>query len=417
MRPPRAKSAPGTREFVCLVALMMSLVAISIDAMLPALPAIGLELGAPRRNDVQLVITAVFAGLGVGQIVFGPLSDRIGRRGAILTGMVVFMAGCLVSIFASTFGAMIAGRVLQGIGVAAPRIVTIAMVRDRYQGRRMARLMSFAMSIFVLVPTVAPALGQAVLWLGSWRAIFGAILAVAAIAFAWFGLRQPETLPVDRRRPLSARAIGAAVVDVLRNRAALGYTLATGCVFAPFLAYLSTSQQIFQEAYRTGALFPLWFGVLSLAFGCASILNGRLVMRHGMRRLATTAAASVALVSLAAWMVALAFAGLPPFQLWVAYLLVVFFCIGLLFGNLNALAMRPLGHIAGVGAAVVASLTTFIGMPLGALVGLAFDGTMYAQIVAFAVFGAGTLGAMRWADGGGKRAAVSRFHGRREREG
>ena len=386
-----------TPEFVALVALLMSLVALSIDAMLPALPEIGRDLGAVRRNDAQFVITAVFLGLGLGQILFGPLSDRIGRRGGILAGLAVFMTGCLVSILAPTFGVMIAGRVLQGIGVAAPRIVAIAMVRDLYEGRRMARLMSFAMSVFILVPTIAPALGQGILWLGGWRAIFGTILAIAAIAMTWFALRQPETLPLARRRPFSPRDIGAAALEVLRTRAAIGYTLATACVFAPFIAYLSSSQQIFQDAYRTGALFPLWFGVLSLAFGCASLLNGRLVMKHGMRRLARVAAASVTLVSTVALALAFAFEGLPPFWLLMAYLLAAFFCIGLLFGNLNALAMEPLGHIAGVGAAVVASLTTIIGVPLGALIGQSFDGTMYAQIAAFAVFGAGTLAAMRWA--------------------
>ncbi|MDE2761158.1 MAG: multidrug effflux MFS transporter [Gemmatimonadota bacterium] len=408
MRRPGTGPALRSGEFVALIALLMSLVALSIDAMLPALQEIGHDLGATRPNDAQFVITAVFVGIGIGQILFGPLSDRIGRRRAILAGLVVFMAGCLVSILAPTFGAMIAGRVVQGIGVAAPRIVTVAMVRDQYEGRRMARLMSFAMSVFILVPIVAPALGQAVLWVGGWRAIFATILAVAMVALTWFGARQPETLPAARRRPFSPGIIGKAVLEVLRTRAALGYTLATTCVFAPFLAYLSSSRQIFQEAYQTGALFPLWFGVLSLSFGCASLLNGRLVMKHGMRRLARAAAASLTLVSVAAVALAFAFAGLPPFWLLMSYLLLAFFFVGLLFGNLNALAMRPLGHIAGVGAAVVASLTTFLGVPLGAMVGQSFDGTMYSLIGAFAVFGAGTVGAMWWGGGGwGRRRGCS----------
>ena len=398
----RTPTGPALRpaEFVPLIALLMSLVALAIDAMLPALPAIGRDLEAPRPNDVQFVITSLFLGLGLGQMLFGPLSDRIGRRPAIHAGLVLFMIGCLVSIFAPTFETMIVGRVLQGIGVAGPRIVTVALVRDQYEGRQMARLMSFAMAVFILVPTVAPALGQVILWLGSWRAIFTTFFAIAVIAFAWFALRQPETLPVERRRPFSVRAIGQAVGETLRIRAALGYTLATGFVFAPFVAYLSSAQQIFQEAYRTGALFPVYFGVLALAIGCASLLNGRLVVKHGMRRLSKAATVSIVLVSLVAWAGAFAFGGLPPLWLFMAYLLAVFLCIGLLFGNLNALAMEPLGHIAGVGAAVVASLATFISVPLGALVGQSFDGTIYAQIGAFAVFGAGTYAAMRWAEGG-----------------
>ena len=387
-------------EFVTLVALLMSLVALAIDAMLPALPAIGRDLGAPRPNDVQYVITSLFVGLGLGQMIFGPLSDRIGRKPAIHAGLALFMAGCLVSIFASTFEAMIVGRVLQGIGVAGPRIVTVALVRDQYEGRQMARLMSFALAVFILVPTVAPALGQGIQWLGGWRAIFGTFFAAAAIAFAWFGLRQPETLSPAHRRPFSAHAIGRAVVEVVSIRTALGYTLATGFVFAPFVAYLSSAQQIFQEAYRTGALFPVYFGVLALAIGGASLANGRLVVKHGMRRLSKAATVSIALISLVAWAGAFAFDGLPPLWLFMAYLLGVFLCIGLVFGNLNALAMEPLGHIAGVGAAVVASLSTFISVPLGALVGLSFDGTVHAQVGAFAVFGVGTFAAMRWAEGG-----------------
>ena len=170
---------------------------------------------------------------------------------------------------------------------------------------------------------------------------------------------------------------------------------------APFIAYLSSAQQIFQETYGTGALFPVYFGTLALSIGGASLVNGRLVMKHGMRRLSRAAAVSITLVSVVAWTMAFAFEGLPPLWLFMAYLLSVFLCVGLLFGNLNALAMEPLGHLAGVGAAVVTSLSIFISLPLGALVGQSFDGTMYAQIAAFAVFGAAALAAMKWAEGDG----------------
>jgi len=252
--------------------------------------------------------------------------------------------------------------------------------------------------VFILVPTVAPALGQGILWLGGWRAIFTTFFAIAAFAFAWVALRQPETLPASRRRPLSPRAIGGAVLEVLRIRPALGYTLASGCALAPFVGYLSSAQQIFQDAYGTGALFPVYFGVLALAIGVASLVNGRLVLKHGMRPLVTTATVAITLVSIVGWTLAFRFDGLPPLWLFMAYLLVVFFFFGLVFGNLNALAMGPLGHIAGVGAAVVAALSTFIALPLGAFVGQNFDGTMYAQIAAFAIFGTGAFAAIRWAE-------------------
>ena len=391
-------------EFVPLIALLMSLVALSTDAMLPALPMIGRDLGAPRPNDIQFVITSVFLGLGIGQMLFGPLSDRIGRKAAIHAGLALFMAGCVVSVFASTFDAMIAGRILQGIGVAGPRVVTMALVRDQYEGARMGRLMSMALAVFILVPTVAPALGQVIVWLSGWRAIFTTFLVIAAIAFAWLAIRQPETLPPERRRAFSPWTIGRSVIEIVRIRAALGYTLATGFVFAPFVAYLSTAQQVFQEAYDTGALFPAYFAVLALAAGGALLVNGRLVMRYGMRRLSAVSAGVLTLVSVGAWAGAFVFAGLPPLWLFMAYLMSVFVCVGFIFGNLSALAMEPLGHVAGAGAAVVSSLSTLISLPLGILVGQRFDGTMYALIGAFAIFGAATYTANVWARGASRRA-------------
>ena len=299
---------------------------------------------------------------------------------------------------------MIAGRVLQGIGVAGPRIVTMALVRDQYEGRLMAKLMSFAMAVFIMVPTIAPALGQGLLILGGWRAIFVTFLVIAAVVFAWFALRQPETLHADRRRPFSPRAIGQAVGEILRIRTALGYTIATGFVFTPFVAYLGSAPADLSGLLRDRRPLSLYFGVLALSFGVGSIVNGRLVMKYGMRRLSKGAAAAIALISLVACPVAFVFDGLPPFWLFMCYLLSVFVSVSLLFGNLNALAMEPLGHIAGIGAAVIASLATFISVPLGGLVGQGFDGTMYTLIGAFAVSGLATLSAMRWAEGGVKSA-------------
>ena len=392
-----AQARLRTGEFIPLVALLFSLVALSIDAMLPALPELGRDLGVARPNDVQYVITSLFLGLGLGQIFFGPLSDRIGRKPAIYAGLGVFMAGCIVSVWAPTFETMIAGRVLQGIGVAAPRIVTVALVRDQYEGRSMARIMSFAMAVFILVPAAAPALGLAVLRIAGWREIFVTFFLIAAVAFVWLLVRQPETLPPDRRRSFSPRAIGRAVREILGIRAAVGYTVATGFAFAPFVAYLSSAPQMFAQGYGVGDLFVMWFAVLALVIGVASIVNGRLVMRYGMRRLSTVAAGALALVSAIALLGLFPFDGLFPFWLFMAYFLFVFVCVGLLFGNLNALAMEPLGHVAGVGASVVASLATLISVPLGGFVGLSFDGTLYAQVGAFAVFGTGMLAAIRWA--------------------
>ena len=394
----------GTGEFIVLVALLFSLVALAIDAMLPALPEMGRDLGVARANDVQYVIISLFLGLGLGQVLFGPLSDRIGRKPAIFAGLAVFMAGCVVSVFAPTFETMIAGRVLQGIGVAGPRIVTVALVRDQYAGRPMARIMSFAMAVFILVPAVAPALGLLALKTAGWRAIFVGFFVIAAAAFAWLLVRQPETLPPARRRTLAPRALARSVREVLGTRAAVGYTVAAGFAFSPFVAYLSAAPQMFEDGYGIRDLFVLWFAVLALVIGAASIVNGRLVMRFGMRRLSAVGAGAIALGSSAAWIGLAPFDGLFPFWLFMAYFLFVFVFVGLLFGNLNALAMEPLGHIAGVGSAVVASLATLISVPLGGAVGQMFDGTLYAQVGSFAVFGFGMLAAIWWAGRAPRRA-------------
>ena len=312
MSPETNRPSLSTAESIPLIALLISLDALSADAMLPALSTIAQELGAARPNHAQFVITSLFLGLGIGQMLFGPLSDRIGRKPAIYTGLALFMTGCLVSLFASSFETMIAARVLQGIGVAAPHVVSMALVRDQYEGRLMARLMSLVLAVFVLVPTIAPALGQLIMLLSGWRAIFVAFLVLSTIALTWLAVRQPETLPAERRLPFSLRSIARAVAEIVKIRAAIGYTLASGLIFAPFVAYLSSAQQIFQQAYDTGALFPAYFASLALAIGIALLVNQRMVIRLEMHMLCKVASTLVAALSLAMWAGAFAFDGLPP---------------------------------------------------------------------------------------------------------
>lgn len=384
-------------EFVALIALMFSLVAMSIDGMLPALPAIGADLSVSDPNDTQLVVSSLFFGLAFGQLLAGPLSDSFGRKPIIYAGLFLFMGGCLLSIFAPSFRWMIVGRVLQGVGAAAPRIVTIALVRDQYEGRAMARVMSFALSVFILVPAVAPALGQGILFIAGWRAIFMTFLLIALMTSLWFALRQPETLPPGRRSVFSVSRISLAAREVCTTRGAIGHTLATGLIFAAFVGYLSSAQQIFQQMYGVGKLFPVYFAALALSIGAASVINGRLVIRHGMRKISITAVHALAALALVFLMVAWTLDGIPPLWLFMSFFLSMFFCVGLLFGNLNALSMEPLGHIAGVGAAVVGFVATFISVPIGAAIGQAYDGTVMALSVGFSLFGVGALAVMRWA--------------------
>jgi DHA1 family bicyclomycin/chloramphenicol resistance-like MFS transporter len=387
-------------EFVALMAMMTSLAALSIDTLLPALPEIGQTLHVQRTNDNQLVISLLFLGLAVGQILYGPISDSVGRKPAIYLGFALFVIGSLLSMLAVNFPMLLVGRVVQGVGAAGPRIVAMALVRDQYEGRLMARVMSFVSTVFILAPIVAPLIGQSILLVASWRAIFGIYLVMAVVACTWLALRQPETLPPHRRIPFSIERISRAIREILTHRAAFGYTLTAGLVAGAFIGYLNSAQQIFQEMYGLGQLFPLFFAALALSLGSASFTNARLVMRFGMRTLSLGALLTIGSLSLLFGAIALALAGQPPLWTLMVYLLISFFGVGILFGNLNSLAMVPLGHIAGVGAAVVGSLSTFISLLLGTFIGQSYNGTVLPLVGGFAILSAAALAMMRWADTG-----------------
>jgi DHA1 family bicyclomycin/chloramphenicol resistance-like MFS transporter len=258
--------------------------------------------------------------------------------------------------------------------------------------------MSFVMAIFIIVPIIAPAMGQGVLLIASWRAIFGVFLVMAVAVSFWFTIRQPETLPLERRIPLSPARVMSGFREVLTNRTALGYTMTAGLVFGAFIGYLSTAQQIFQVQYDLGKLFPLYFALLSIALGAASLANARLVMRYGMKPLSRWALTVMGLISVGFFGVSYLVAGHPPLWALVAYLLVVFFCEGILYGNMNALAMEPLGHIAGVGAAVVGALSLLVSLAGGTLIGQAYDGTILPLVAGFGGLGIVALVVMRWTE-------------------
>lgn len=372
-------------EFVALMASMISLVALCIDAMLPAMAQIGEALGAQRENDSQLIITVLFLGMALGQMLYGPMSDSTGRKPAIYLGYGFFVAGSLLCLFATSFTLMIAGRFLQGFGLAAPRIVTIAVIRDQYAGPAMARVMSFIMMVFILVPMVAPAIGQLILLLFNWRAIFAFILVSGLVTALWFMLRQPESLPAEKRAAFRLKRLRSAIVEVCTNRISIGYTIITGLIFSAFLGYLSSSQQIFQQQYGLGNQFPLYFALLASAIGFSSYINGRFVMRTGMRKPTLVALSSLTFLSILFYGVCFGSSGHPALWLVTAYFLAAFACIGTLFGNLNALAMQPLGHISGIGASVVGSLSMLISVPCGIYISHSYNGTLLPLIGGFSV--------------------------------
>ena len=386
-------------EFVALMAMMMALVALSIDSLLPALPEIAVSLNQEGSNDIQLIISMLFLGLAIGQMIYGTLSDFIGRKPAVYLGLLLFFLGCLISFFAEILPVMLAGRLLQGIGLAAPRIISIALIRDQYEGSVMAKVMSFVMSIFIIVPAIAPALGQGVLMFANWRFIFLLLSLVAVIILVWFMFRQPETLAAENRMPFSLTKIFKAIGQICSNRVALGYTIIAGFVASMFLGFLSSIQQVF-EVYGKAEIFAGGFAVLALFIGSASLLNAKIVVRKGMRFIVKVALSMLFTVSL----IYLILSSFSPLDFWVimVFFVISLFCVGLLFGNLNALAMEPLGHVAGIGSSLVGSLSTFISVPFGILIGLSFNGTAIPLIIGFLVFSLLSLGTIFWIGKAGK---------------
>ncbi|PHR60240.1 MAG: Bcr/CflA family drug resistance efflux transporter [Robiginitomaculum sp.] len=385
-------------EFCALMAFLISMVALSIDIMLPVIDVVGEELGAPDANSAQLIVIYLFIGLGFGQLIYGPVSDTVGRKPAILSGFVIFIIGTLISIFAKDFDTMLAGRFLQGLGAAAPRIVAMALIRDVYSGRAMAQVTSVIMGFFIIVPAIAPALGQGILMFAEWRMIFYVLLGQAFLCLLWFYTRQIETLRPEFRRSLSPIKMGAALWEIFNTRISFWYTIAAGIIFGAFIGYLITSPQIFEDIYGIKEKFPFYFGGLAIAIGCASIFNARLVMRLGMRRLCLTALSLQVTLSLVFFALALLNNGELSLFLFMVWAAGAFFMLGFLFGNFNAIAMEPLGHIAGIGSAFVGGVSTFISLTIARAIGAAYHENITPIIGGFALLGIISILIMKWAD-------------------
>ena len=382
----------GRVEFVALMAMLVATVAFSIDAMLPALPRIGQELTPQAMNRAQLVVAAFILGLGLGTFFTGPLSDSYGRKAVIFAGAGIYAAGALLAMAAPSLELLVASRILQGLGAAAARIVAIAIIRDLYAGREMARLVSFVMMVFTLVPAVAPLAGSGIIALTGWRGIFGSFILFAALTNLWLAARLPEPLPPTRRRPFRPAALWGAVREVLSFATVRLSILVQILCFTTLFASISSIQQIFGETFDRAAQFPYWFCMIALMAGSGSFVNASVVMRLGMRRLISLAL--VAQVGISATVLALFLIGLPPgidFAVYIAWQTTVFFQAALTLGNLNALAMEPLGHVAGMAASVIAGLATVGSVLLTVPVGLSFNGTpipLFTAVLACVLAGA-----------------------------
>ena len=375
----------GFVELVAFLAITMALNALAIDVVLPGLPALGADLGVHEDNRRQLVIVAYLIGMGASQLVQGPLADRIGRRPTLLLGLAIYSAAGLASALAPSFGVLIAARVAQGLGAGAPRVVAVSIARDRYRGPEMARVMSLVMMVFMVVPILAPTVGQAILLIAPWRWIFG-VLALAGIAIGvWTHLRLTETLAPAHRRPLSPRAIGRGFVEVARTRATLIPTLAMTFTAGALMAFVTSAQQIFQDTYGAGRGFTLLFAVIAVTMSVGSFANSRMVRVIGPAALARRALH--VLIAAATLQAALALTGHLPLGMFEGLQAIVMLCFGFTGSNLNAIAMEPMGHLAGTASSVIGAVTTIGGAVIGGAIGGMYDGTPVPLVIGTVLLG------------------------------
>jgi len=355
-------------EFVVLMAALMSIVALSIDAVLPALPMIGEYLSVADPSDNPKLITSIFLGLGIGQLIFGPLSDSFGRKPIVYAGFILFIIASIICITTKSFEIMLFGRVLQGIALASPRTMCIAMVRDSYEGDYMAKILSIVVMVFILVPIIAPTLGQFLMNHYDWKFIFTFNLIFGVLVVIWFWLRQPETLKDKYKIPYRLSIFKTGTIQFFKIRSAVIYTLLSGFITGSFMVYLSTSQQIFEKQYDLAEEFPLIFASLAISVGLATFFNSQLVVQFGMKRIVHIAMWSFIITSLV--FILIFYSGNnPSIEVLITFFSIQFFTIGFLFGNLRALAMEPMGHIAGIGSALNGFISTVMAVPIANYIG------------------------------------------------
>jgi len=375
----------GRREFIVLMAAMSALDAFSIDAMMPALEQISTDLGILVENQRQYIITSLFLGFSIGVLLYGFISDSTGRRKPVLAGMVIYSIASLMCIFADTLTVLLLGRALQGVGAAGPYVIAIAIVRDRFEGRDMAEIMSLIMMVFIGVPMIAPFVGQSIMLVTGWRSIFVALALYGLIVMFWFSLRQAETLPVGKRVNLSLATSWSQVKEILSEKQTVYYTISLSAISGAFIAYLSTAQQVFQNIYLLGTNFPLVIALLASFYGIACFANSRMVQIIGMAQLISTAQIGI-VVSSATYVLIIAFSPtLPALWIHIAYTGFVIFCFGFLFENLITLALEPMSHIAGSATSVITSISTLVGISLSTLIGAFLMDSAMPLVVGFLI--------------------------------
>ena len=377
-RTPAVSNPMSKGEFVALIAMMFATIAFSIDAMLPALPEIGRTLSPDHINRAQLIITSFVLGMGIGTFFTGPLSDALGRRPVIFGGVILYILSAAAAWAADSLELALLARLTMGLGAAGPRVVAMAVVRDLYSGREMARVVSVAMMIFTLVPAVAPLLGAVIIAFSDWRGIFVAFAAFAVLIAIWMGVRLPETLPPSDRRPMRVSLMMGALKEMVAHPTVRLSILAQCLCLAMLFTMITLVQPAYDVVFDRAESFPYWFFFIALMAGTGSLLNAILVVRLGMRRMVTWALGAQIVLSAAMLVLeTLPLGNSVAFGLFVAWQTSVFFMAGVTLGNLNAMAMEPMGHIAGMAASVMGAISTVAAAAIAAPVGLLFDGSLY----------------------------------------
>ncbi len=376
---------PGFAEFVCLIAVMMAMNALAIDAMLPALPHIGEDMGVVNENTRQWVITAYLLGFGGAQLFYGPLADRFGRRPILFIGIGLYVGFSILAAFAHSFEWLILSRIGMGLGSAATRVLAVSIVRDRYSGRTMARVMSLSFLVFLGVPILAPTVGQLIMLVAPWRWIFGFFALFGGSFLLWAALRLPETLHPQDRMPIKVQRIAGAFGQALTSRIGMGYTLAMTAISGALFAFINSSQQIFFDVFKSPGLFTTVFAMVAGGIALASVLNSRMVEKLGSRLIAHTAL--LGFIGFSLLHAAIAYTGHDSLWVFAALQACKMFCFGFIAGNFGSMAMEPMGHIAGTAASAQGFISTIGGALLGFWIGQHFDGTTVPMTVGFAALG------------------------------
>lgn len=377
----------GMLEFVVLFGLVNSLAALGIDALLPAMRMLEGAMNVTEPNRIQLVVSMFIFGAVFGELVAGPLADSYGRKIVVLSGLAIFFAGSVVSMMAVDLDQLLLGRVIQGFGVSGPKIASRAMIRDQFSGDAMARIMSFIFMVFILVPMIAPAIGQWAINIAGWEAVFVMYLIMAGIGFVWLGLRQGETLLPEKKLPLSASTILRNTGLIIRNKRVMAYTVAVGFVFGGIINYLGIAQALFFDVYGIDQQFPLYFAMLAGGIGLSLFANSQLVMHFGMYRISIIAELGLIILSAVLFAVTYFTGQAPSLFIFMACGMGIFFCCGFLFGNLNSLAMNKVGRVAGLGASVVTSISSVIAVGIAYFLGLFYDQTIITLLIGFLMGG------------------------------